>query len=195
MASALVESQWKKLLKENPSFNDPGLADALKDYAKAEGKDVDERLEALDQVVALAEKAQKQNAKSRNKDIGAYLDEVLSEARQERQRLEKEDEDAVGMLGDEKAYGAYLKKSLIRLQKNPLYFAAALGRKPEDHKLIFHKAQDGKKLVMSLAEPQATGLPDGIGRVEVRRLFGRGQRGGGAPRPAFDRSGASAGGA
>lgn len=152
MAKALLESQWKKVLKDHPTVDDPGLADALKAYAKSEGKDVDDQLEALEEIVAVAEKIKKQSAKSRNADLSSYLEDVLTEARQQQKRLEDEDEQVAGLLNDEKAYGTYLKKSLTRLVKKPLYFAAGLGTKPEEHRIIFHRSQDGKKLLKTLKD-------------------------------------------
>jgi hypothetical protein len=152
MANALSETSWKKLLKDHSSFEDPGLADALKEYTKAAAKESEDRLEALEEVVSVAEKAQKLNAKSRNKAIGEFLDEVIDEAQAERRRIEAEEDDASGPLGDEQAYGAYLKKVLKKLQTMPLYFAAGLGTKAEEHRLILHKTQDGKKLLKTLKD-------------------------------------------
>jgi hypothetical protein len=152
MAGALKESEWKKLCKDNPSATDPGLADALKEYAKTQGKDVDQQLEALEEVVEMAEEAKKVSIKSKAKEVTRYLDGVLTEARQEIERLENEEQDPVDFLDDEAAYKNYLKKVMKKLTKKPMYFAAGLGRKPEEHKIIFHKSHDGKKLLKSLKD-------------------------------------------
>ena len=89
--AGLKESDWNKFLKANPSVDDPGLADALGEYAKTVGKDVDDQLEALEEVVELAEKAKKSNNK--NKEVTSYLDDVLSEARKEKKKLDDDDDD------------------------------------------------------------------------------------------------------
>lgn len=152
MAGALKESEWKKVSKDNPSATGPGLADALKEYSKTEGKDVDQRLEALEEVVENAEEAKKLSIKSKNKEVTRYLDGVLTEARQEMEGLENEEQDPVDFLDDEEAYKNYLKKVTKKLTKKPMYFAAVLGRKPEEHKIIFHKSHDGKKLLKALKD-------------------------------------------
>ena len=91
--AGLKESDWKKFLKANPSVDDPGLADALEEYAKTAGKDVDDQFEALEEIVEMAEKAKKSNNK--NKEVSSYLDDVLSEARKEKKKLDDDDDDSL----------------------------------------------------------------------------------------------------
>ena len=96
--AGLKESDWKKFLKANPSVDDPGLADALEEYAKTAGKDVDDQFEALEEIVEMAEKAKKSNNK--NKEVSSYLDDVLSEARKEKKKLDDDDDDSLQPLGE-----------------------------------------------------------------------------------------------
>lgn len=148
MADALQEKQWKKILKAHTEVTDPGLEDALRGYARAAGKEADERRDALDEVVSCAEKAKKQAL--RNKEVVSYLNDVLSEAQEHLRKLDEEDEGDFQLLGDENAYGKYLRKQLLRAVRKPLNFAAGLGRSATEHKLVLHPSKDGKKLMSTL---------------------------------------------
>ena len=61
-----------------------------------------------------------------------------------------EDDDDEGVLGNEKEYQAYLKKNMRRLNNVMLNFAVGLGKKPEEHRLLFHKAKPGRAMMATI---------------------------------------------
>ena len=97
MAGALKELSWSNVCRLN-EFKDPGLLKALTKYAKA-GNDVDKQLDALEEVVEMAEEAENLSSKSKNKVVSSYLDDVLSEARKEMKKLD-DDDDSLPPLGE-----------------------------------------------------------------------------------------------
>ena len=79
----------------------------------------------------------------------------------ERKRLEElveeedvENDDDVGLLGDEEAYKKYLKQKMKKMQSKTYVFAFALSKPstPEGHRFLFHKSKDGKKLGMQILD-------------------------------------------
>lgn len=59
---------------------------------------------------------------------------------------EEEDDDERGALGKLEAYETYLRKTLKRLRQKPMNFAVGLGKKPEDHRFVFHRTKAAKAL-------------------------------------------------
>lgn len=150
MADALLENQWKRILKSHADVTDDGLGEALRAFAKLSAGDAEERREALDEIVSCAEKAKKQHL--RNKEVVGYLNDVLEEADERLKKLDEEDEADGQLLSDEGAYGKYLRKQLLRVVKKPQNFAAGVGRAVTDHRVLFHTSKDGKKLVSTLKD-------------------------------------------
>lgn len=58
----------------------------------------------------------------------------------------EEDEDDKGAFGKLDVYGDYLRKMMKRLRAKPMNFAVGLGKKPEDHRFVFHRSKPAKAL-------------------------------------------------
>ncbi|MBI4696820.1 MAG: hypothetical protein HY749_22675 [Gammaproteobacteria bacterium] len=58
----------------------------------------------------------------------------------------EEEDDEQGAFGKLDVYGAYLRKMLKRLRAKPMNFAVGIGRKPEDHRFVFHRSKPAKAL-------------------------------------------------
>ena len=128
---------------------------------------------ALDAIEAAAKKVGDEAAKfakSPPKKGGASTDDyqntaealkkyprVIEAAHKELVGLEKgaeadadDDDDAATLLGNEKAYQAYLKKCMLKLKQRPMNFAAGFGRTPEEHRFMFHRSKPGKAMFATL---------------------------------------------
>ena len=89
MAGGLNELAWSNICIRE-TFKGPDLKKALNKYGLA-GKDVDKQFDALEDVIEMAEEAEKLSSKSKNKVISSYLVDVLSEARKEMKKLDADD--------------------------------------------------------------------------------------------------------
>lgn len=181
----LTPSWWNG--NKPKAWSDGRLEMALSAYVKGlnrlEQEKSQEALELandlLDQVekhAAASEKAAEEKPRKEPKDYDAEdfsnTAEVLQKfggcVKLERKRLEDlvevdqsedEEDDDKGMLLDEDAYKKYLKKKMKKIQSNAYVFALALSKpsNPEEHRFLFHKSKDGKKLGMQILD-QVEGL-------------------------------------
>ena len=181
----LTPSWWNG--NKPKAWSDGRLEMALSAYVKGlnrlEQEKSQEALELandlLDQVekhVAASEKVAGEKPKKEPKDYDAEdfsnTAEVLQKfggcVKLERKRLEDlieadqsedDEEDDKGMLLDEDAYKKYLKQKMKKIQSKAFVFALALSKpsNPEEHRFLFHKSKDGKKLGMQILD-QVEGL-------------------------------------
>jgi len=73
------------------------------------------------------------------------------------QAEDDEDEDAEGLLNSPEEYKQYLKAVLRKLTKRSMNFAIGLGKKPGDHRFLFHRTKPAR--AMGAAIKKETGLP------------------------------------
>ncbi|MBQ0944310.1 hypothetical protein KAK07_13280 [Ideonella sp. 4Y16] len=79
-------------------------------------------------------------------------------ARQSAQKLaeaeadedESDDEEDKSVLGDEKAYRAYLTRLLKMAAKDTMFYAIALAKKPGESRMLLHRTRSGKSLAATL---------------------------------------------
>ena len=181
----LTPSWWNG--NKPKAWSDGRLEMALSAYVKGlnrlEQEKSQEALELandlLDQVekhVAASEKVAGEKPRKEPKDYDAedfsntaeVLQKFGSCIKLERKRLEDlvevdqsedDEEDDKGMLLDEDAYKKYLKQKMKKIQSKAYVFALALSKpsNPEEHRFLFHKSKDGKKLGMQILD-QVEGL-------------------------------------
>ncbi|MGC8475433.1 MAG: hypothetical protein ACP5NP_03680 [Acetobacteraceae bacterium] len=156
--------------KKKPLLSTAGkLEDALKDYEAAKAKLEKERNEeagtaakkALDAVGKAVDAASSEAGKIKGNDEATWTVAALkqlssmidSEGRWIAENADEED----GMFSDPDVYRMYLRKMLKRMKSaGEMNFGAVLGKKPEDHRIAFHKSKSGRPLASQLAKE--TGL-------------------------------------
>lgn len=157
-ALSAYESASAKLDKEQNEANRAAALKALDQVESAAKKVADEATKA--------EKSPPKKSKSEPEEYGFTADalkkmgKVTGDARKAIEAAAKaappkgqgddEDDDDEGVLGNEKEYQAYLKKNMRRLNNVMLNFAVGLGKKPEDHRLLFHKAKPGRAMMATI---------------------------------------------
>jgi len=92
-AKELTERGWKDVLKDN-DVQDIGLQRALATYEKTPEEKYDDRLKAINQVVVLAGKLNRNNDVRANDEVSDYIYDVVSEAAKVRTAIEKAKKDA-----------------------------------------------------------------------------------------------------
>ena len=155
-ALTAYETATTKLERENTDAN-RGAADKALDQIETAAKKVADE-------AAKAEKSPPKKAKSDAEEYGYTADalkkygKVLSDARKSlqdsakaaAQASEDEDDDGEGLLGNEKEYQVYLRKSMRRMVNVPLNFAVGLGKRAEEHRLLFHKSKPGQSMMPAI---------------------------------------------
>ena len=111
-----VQAEAEKLLKKPPQ------------KGKFDAEDFSNTVDALKKYPAVVKTARRRTAEL---------------VRVEDEEPEPPDE---GPLGDPKLYKAYLLKALPRLKTKTLNFAVGLGKKPDEHRFLFHSGQSGGAL-------------------------------------------------
>ncbi|MGE0384041.1 MAG: hypothetical protein AB7Q97_04875 [Gammaproteobacteria bacterium] len=139
---------------------------------------------AAEKVVAECEKAlkgrkTKVDAEDAQNTVDALkkLDKVIAAARKdaagkvkEDDEGEEEDAEADGLLNQEERYGKYLRQVMRKLKNAPMAFGLALGKKPEQHRMLFHKSKQGEALATVVKkETKLTAVTFGVAGGHVER--------------------------
>ncbi len=181
----LTPSWWNS--NKPKAWDDGRLEMALSAYVKGLGRlEQEKNKEAFESAMDLLDQVEKHSAASEKvagetprkapKDYDAEdfsnTAEVLKKfgghIKSERKRLEdlveeenqsEDEEEDKGMLLDEDAYRKYLKKKMKKIESTACVFALALSKpsSPEEHRFLFHKSKNGKKLGSEILD-QVEGL-------------------------------------
>ncbi|MGE0387172.1 MAG: hypothetical protein AB7Q97_20810 [Gammaproteobacteria bacterium] len=92
-----------------------------------------------------------QNTVDALKKAGKLIDVAAKEAQKAAADVgdeegEAEDADSSGLLDDEDRYRKFLKMHMTKLKKAALTFGVGLGKKPDQHRVLFHKTKGGQQL-------------------------------------------------